>query len=89
MDNNGQLLEFHVSRCRLDINDCAPLKHILTANKNLNRLKLSVNTLSADALRFLQPSLASSQLRRLDLARTRMDAEGARLVGEVLADNPH
>ena len=89
LGSNGQLLELRVSRCSLDIDDSAALKHILITNKNLNTLVLYGNTLSADALR-TQATLASSQLSVLGLARTTMDAEGARLIGgEVLVANPN
>ena len=89
LGKNGKLLEVRFSACGLDINDCDALKHILTTNKNLNTLSLYGNTLSADAFRSLQPTLASSQLRCLHLERTSMDAEGARLVGEVVIANPN
>ena len=87
LGNNGQLLEINVSWCSLDINDCAALRHIVITNKNLNTLDLYWNTLSADALRSLQQTLASSQLRLLSLGRTSMGAEGARLIGEILIAN--
>ena len=89
LGKSGQLLYFHVAGCSLDINDCAALKHILITNKNLNGLNLKENTLSADALRSLQPTLAGSQLRYLDLARTSMDVEGAQVISEVLVANPN
>ena len=88
LGKNGQLLLLRVAECGLDIDDCAALKKILITNKNLNGIDLFGNTLSADALRFLLPTLASSQLRRLCLGRTSMDVEGACAMGEVVVANP-
>ena len=88
LGKSGRLRDFRVARCSLDINDCAALKHILITNKNLNGLDLYGNTLSADALRSLHSNLASSQLRLLHLGRTSSDAEGARVISEVLSPIP-
>ena len=87
LGRNGQLQYFDVDDCNLDIHDCAALKHILITNKNLSELNLGSNTFSSQALRLLQPALADSQLLHLDLRETGMDAEGARVIGEVLAAN--
>ena len=87
LGKNGQLQYFDANECNLDINDCAALKHILITNENLSSLYLGSNTFSSQALRLLQPALASSQLVHLDLRETGMDAEGARVIGEVLSTN--
>ena len=90
LGRNSQVLFFGGYRCGLDINDCAALKHILTSNKKLQILNLPGNTgFSTKAWRYLQQSLALSQLCALSLSNTSMDAEGARVVSEVVADNRH
>ena len=87
LGKNGQLQYFDVDECNLDIHDCAALKHILITNKNLSSLYLQSNTFSGQALRFLQPALAGSQLVHLDLRETGMDVEGARVIRELLSAN--
>ena len=87
LGKNKQLQYFNAEHCSLDINDCAALKHILMTNKNLSELHLSGNTFSSQALRLLQPALASSQLVHLALGKTQMDVEGGRVISEVLSAN--
>ena len=87
LGSNGQLQYFNVEQCNLDINDCAALEHVLITNRHLSTLNLGGNTFSSEALRLLQPALAGSQLVDLCLADTSMDAEGARVIGEVLSAN--
>ena len=87
LGSNGQLQYFNVAECNLDINDCAALERVLITNRHLSTLNLSGNTFSSEALRLLQPALAGSQLVHLCLANTSMDAEGARVIGEVLSAN--
>ena len=85
LGKNGRLQYFDIDDCNLDIHDCAALKHILITNENLSSLFLTGNTFSSQALRLLQPALASSQLVHLDLRETGMDAEGAGVIGKVLS----
>ena len=87
LGSNGQLQYFDVEQCNLDINDCAALERVLITNRHLSTLNLGGNTFSSEALRLLQPALAGSQLVDLFLADTSMDAEGARVIGEVLSAN--
>ena len=87
LGSNGQLQYFNVEQCNLDINDCAALERVLITNRHLSTLNLGGNTFSSEALRLLQPALAGSQLVDLCLADTSMDAEGARVIGEVLSAN--
>ena len=89
LGSNGQLQYFNVELCNLDINDCAALERVLITNWHLSTLNLGGNTFSSEALRLLQPALAGSQLVDLCLANTSMDAEGARVIGEVLSANPY
>ena len=86
---HGRLLAIDISYCRLDADDCAALKTILTTNKKLENLFLSGNLLSTDALESLQSELASSQLCGLRLKRTSMDADGASILGKILKENPY
>ena len=87
LGSNGQLQYFDVEQCNMDINDCAVLERVLITNRHLSTLNLGGNTFSSEALRLLQPVLAGSQLVDLCLADTSMDAEGARVIGEVLSAN--
>ena len=89
LGRNGQLQYFNADHCKLDIDDCAALKHILITNKNLSTLCLSGNALSSLALRLLQPALSGSQLAHFFLRKTTLDAEGARVIGEVLSANSY
>ena len=90
LGENGQLVLFGGYRCGLNIDDCAALKHILTTNKKLHILNLPGNTgFSTKAWKYLKQPLADGQLSCLCLSNTSMDAEGAGVVSEVLADNRH
>ena len=72
---------------QLDDADLPSLCTILTGNPCLRQLVLGYDTLSPAAVKQLQPHLIGSKLQWLSLVHASIDAEGAQVVGEVLAHN--
>ena len=90
LEFNGQLLVLDVTDSQLNANDSASLSCILARNP-VSELYLDLNLMTSEFLQQLQPSLSASRLRVLNLSqsRCRLDNEGARVVGEILAHCDH
>ena len=84
---SGKLSGLSLLESQLDDADSPSLCTILTGNPCLRQLVLGYDTLSPAVLKQLQPRLIGSKLRWLSFVHARLDAEGAKVVGEVLAHN--
>ena len=86
---DGPLLAFSLSHCRLDGDDCVSLCAIFKANPSLRDVFLSENVFSAHALKRLHATLACNVLEQLDLHNTQLDVECGRVIGDILAHSDH